>query len=133
MLSSTCGEAALNERTCREWFERFKTGDFDVENWHGGGKENIFEDSELKALLAENWCQMQEEFVEMLNGVSLLVNSCLKRQNRKGFLHRVLTSNEKWVHYDNPNRRKSWGMPGHAFKSTARPNIHGVKVMLCIW
>ena len=31
---------------------------------------------------------------EMLNGVSLLVNSCLKRQNRKGVLHRVITSNE---------------------------------------
>ena len=35
MLSSTYGEAALNERTCREWFQRFWSGDFDVENRHG--------------------------------------------------------------------------------------------------
>ena len=30
MLSNTYGEAAISERTCREWFQRFKNGDFDV-------------------------------------------------------------------------------------------------------
>jgi len=57
----------------------------------------------------------------------------LQRQNRKGFLHRIVTGDEKWVHYDNPKRRKSWGMPGHTSTSTARSNIHGAKVTLCIW
>ncbi|GFY14613.1 peroxisomal [Trichonephila clavipes] len=35
MLSNTHGEAAISERTCREWFQRFKNGDFDVEDQHG--------------------------------------------------------------------------------------------------
>ena len=56
MLSSTYGEAAFSERTCREWFQRFKSGDFDVEDRYGGGKEKIFEDLELEALLAEDSC-----------------------------------------------------------------------------
>ena len=43
-----------------------------------------------------------------------------------------MAGDEKWVHYDNPKRRKSWEMPEHASTSTARPNIHGAKVMLCI-
>ena len=40
MLSSTYGEVTLSERTCCEWFQRLKSGDFDVEDRHGGGKEN---------------------------------------------------------------------------------------------
>ena len=32
MLSSVDGEVALSERTCREWFRRFKSGDFDVKD-----------------------------------------------------------------------------------------------------
>ncbi|GFW55353.1 mariner Mos1 transposase [Trichonephila clavipes] len=35
MLSNTYGEAGISERTCREWFQRFKNGDFDVEDQHG--------------------------------------------------------------------------------------------------
>ncbi|GFT00526.1 solute carrier family 23 member 1 [Trichonephila clavipes] len=34
MLSNTYGEAAISKRTCREWFQRFKNGDFDVEDQH---------------------------------------------------------------------------------------------------
>ena len=67
----------------------------------------------------------------MLNGVSLFVNSYFKDKNKKGFLHRIVTADEKWVHYDNPKRKKSWGMPGYASTSTVRLNIHGAKVMLC--
>ena len=26
----------------------------------------------------------------------------LQTQNRKGFLHRIVTGDEKWVHYENP-------------------------------
>ncbi|GFV59479.1 solute carrier family 23 member 1 [Trichonephila clavipes] len=35
MLSNNYGEAPISERTRREWFQRFKNGDFDVKDQHG--------------------------------------------------------------------------------------------------
>ena len=54
----------------------------------------------------------------------------LSRHKRKGFLHRIVTGDEKWIHYDNPKRKKSWGLRGHASTSTAKPNIHGKKTLV---
>ena len=51
----------------------------------------------------------------------------LQIQNQKGSFYRIVTGDEKWVHYDNPKSRKAWGMPRHASTSTARfTTIHGV-------
>jgi len=41
MLSNIYGEAVISERTCGEWFQRFKNGDFDVEDRHSGGRCRI--------------------------------------------------------------------------------------------
>ena len=57
----------------------------------------------------------------------------LQQQKRKDFLHHIVTSNKKWIHYDNPKCRRSWGKPGHASTLVAKPNIHGLKLLLCIW
>jgi len=57
----------------------------------------------------------------------------LTRNKRKGFLHCIVTGDEKWIHYDNPKKRKSWGPPSHASTSTAKPNIHVVYLMGSAW
>lgn len=61
MLLNTYVEATISERTCREWFQRFKNGDLDVEEQHGGRREKIFEDVELEALLDRDSCQTQQK------------------------------------------------------------------------
>ncbi len=53
-----------------------------------------FEDEELEALLHEDSCQVLAELAESL-GVDHT-----QWQKRKGFLHHMVTSNEKWIHYD---------------------------------
>ena len=49
----------------------------------------------------------------------------LERHKKKSLLHRIVTGDEKWIHYDNPKRKKSYVKPGQPAKSTAMPNIHG--------
>ena len=117
-LKYLCWTFTLSERMCREWFQRLKNGDFDVEDQRW--KREGFEDAELEALLEQDSCQNQEELArslgvtqlisfqnvskpwgkwfrnkeigcrtnwsrEMLNGICLLVNSCLKSKEGRDF------------------------------------------------
>ena len=78
MLSNTYDEAAISERTCREWFQRFKNGDFDVEDRHSGGREKVFEYAELEALLEQDSYQNQEELVRLLGVTQQAISKRLK-------------------------------------------------------
>ncbi|GFT49523.1 mariner Mos1 transposase [Trichonephila clavipes] len=78
MLSNTYGEATIRERTCREWFQRFKNGDFEVEDQHGGGREKVFEDAELEALLDQDSYQKQKELSGSLGVTQQAISKRLK-------------------------------------------------------
>ncbi|GBP43043.1 Mariner Mos1 transposase [Eumeta japonica] len=53
LLVKVYNEAVLSEKTCREWFQKFKNGDFDVEGKDRSGRPKIYEDAELEELLDE--------------------------------------------------------------------------------
>ncbi|GJQ76351.1 hypothetical protein Trydic_g2072 [Trypoxylus dichotomus] len=60
-LRKVYGNATLSETTCRDWFGRFKGGDFDADDRPRGGRSKTVEDAELEPLLDENPCQTQQE------------------------------------------------------------------------
>ena len=61
LLVEAYDDAALNERSCRKWFQKFKNGEFDVENKERSGRPKVYEDAELEALLDEDSCQTQKK------------------------------------------------------------------------
>ncbi|GBP35815.1 Mariner Mos1 transposase [Eumeta japonica] len=61
LLAEACNEAALSERTCRDWFQKFKNGYFDVEDKNRSGTPKIYEDAELEELFEEDSSQTQKE------------------------------------------------------------------------
>ena len=60
-IVETYGDAALCERSCREWFQKFQNGEFDIEGKERSGRPKVYEDAELKALLDQDSCQTEEE------------------------------------------------------------------------
>lgn len=47
LLVETYGNYAPSERTCQEWCQRFKSGDFDVNNKQCSSQLKKFENNEL--------------------------------------------------------------------------------------
>ncbi|GFU40778.1 mariner Mos1 transposase [Trichonephila clavipes] len=92
MLSNTYGEASISERKCREWFQRFKNGDFEVEDQHGGGRE-VFGDAELEALLNQDSCQTQQELSESLGVTQQAISKRLKVMG-------MIQKQGNWVPYE---------------------------------
>ncbi|KAG5322549.1 MOS1T transposase, partial [Pseudoatta argentina] len=147
ILVQTYADNALSDTTCRDWFRRFKNNDFELEDKERSGAPKKFEDKELEQLLDEDPSQTLSELGKILQvdestkGLGMIqkqghwvpyelkprdverrFGTCellLQRQRRKDFLHRIVTGDENWIHYDNPKRRKSWGKPGHASTSRA--------------
>ena len=59
----------------------------------------------------------------------------IERQQRKDFLHRIVTGDGYSTTI--PRRKKYYSKPGQSLPSTStsisRPNIHGSKIVFCIW
>ncbi|UYV70208.1 UBE2G1 [Cordylochernes scorpioides] len=147
MLEEVYCDHALSKSQCYRWFKKFQSGDFELDNEPRGKPPQKFEDAELQALLDEDSTQMQEKLAKQLQ-VSQVPHELSKRQQerrlvtcegllarheKKSFLHQIITSDEKWIHFSNPMRQKSWGLPGQFPKQTPRPNRFGKKAMLCVW
>ena len=68
LLVETYDEAALSERSCSEWIQKykdmntnmlhynFKNGVFDIEDKERSGRPKVYEDAELEASLDQDLC-----------------------------------------------------------------------------
>ena len=64
------------------------------------------------------------------------INTCLSllvKYQKKDFLWKIVTEDEKYICYVNPKCKKSWVDLGKPSISTPQHKIHLKKVLLCIW
>ena len=45
------GEEALKDRHCRNWFDKFRSGDFALKDEQRSGRPNEVDDDEIKAII----------------------------------------------------------------------------------
>lgn len=69
---------ALAKTQCFEWFQRFKSADFDIKDKERPGQPKKFEDEELETLLDEDSCQTQDELAKSLGVTQQAISKRLK-------------------------------------------------------
>ncbi|PIO57294.1 transposase, partial [Teladorsagia circumcincta] len=60
-------------------------------------------------------------------------DSLLRRNENEPFLKRMVTGDEKWIVYNNVERKRSWSHPGEPRQTTSKAKIQLRKIMLCCW
>ena len=90
LLVEAYGDAALSERS-REWFQKFKNGEFDVEDKERSGRPKVYEDAE--ALLDEDSCQTQKELALTLGVTQQTISYRLKSLE-------MIQKQGNWVPYE---------------------------------
>ena len=60
------------------------------------------------------------------------LESLLKRIENIPFLNQIVTSDVKWILYNNVEWKRSWGKQNEPPPTTTKANLHPKKVMWCI-
>jgi len=63
----------------------------------------------------------------------MISNANLTRHTIEPFWKKIVTSDEKWIQYENPFRGRQWLSPKQTPIPTARRPTHGKKCLLCVW
>ena len=100
LLVEAYGEAALSERSCREWYQKFKNGEFDIEDKERSGRPKVYEDVELEALFDQDSCQTQEELALTLGVTQQAISHRLKSLG-------MIQKHGNWVPYELTPRNAS--------------------------
>lgn len=58
--------------------------------------------------------------------------SLLERNKKEHFLDRMVTGNEKWILYNNVQRKRTWKKAAEGAEPVAKAGLHPMKVLLCV-
>jgi histone-lysine N-methyltransferase SETMAR len=142
------GEDAVNERTCRKWFARFRVGNFDLDDAPRSGRP-VEVDDQIKTLIENNTRCTTRVIAEILKishtavikqlhklGYASLLDVCdslYKRNENDPFFKVIVTGDKNWIVCNNLEQKRSWGRQGERPLSTPKAELHQRKVMLSIW
>ena len=66
-ICSVYGDDALTERTCQNWFVKFHSGNFDINDSQQSGRPQEIETNNFKAIVDQNPTQSVREIAMALN------------------------------------------------------------------
>ena len=81
----------------------------------------------------ENWVPYELKPRDDFERRFFTCEQLIQRQQRKSFLHRIVTGDEEWIFYDNPKKKKYYAWSIVAINFNINTMADDSKIMLCIW
>ncbi|GFX70390.1 mariner Mos1 transposase [Trichonephila clavipes] len=115
MLVEAYDGNALSRAESYGWFEKFQ-------------KEHCFPSSQINGQHTKGGRWVPHELTDrQQENRKIACEMLLARYKCKSYLHRIVTGDEKWIHFENSKRNRSYVDSGQSSKSTARLNRFGRK------
>lgn len=89
-ICTAYGEDAITERTCRNWYQRFREGNFSLEDKARCGRPEMGNVYEIQKLIDKNPHSTTREIADMLNVSHTTVSRHLQRMG-------YVNCNEVWI------------------------------------
>ena len=165
-LCKTLGEKVVSIRTIRNWFKKFNSGRYELDDEPRSGRPTTNSDQVIEKSLEEHPKQSVRdiaadigeppttvfEHLHRLGKVPKLgylephkltegqrdercrTSLCLLTRSRRfDWMSCIVTSDEKWVMYNNLCRKRQWVDSDKTPEPDQKPELHGKKVLLCCW
>jgi len=99
MICAAYGENAVSHTTCRRWYQKFRQGDFSLEDEPRAGRPQKIETDELQVLLETNSAQTEKELAEQLGvtqqAISIRLHTMGKIQKESRWVPHELSESNK--------------------------------------
>ncbi|KAG5309040.1 SETMR methyltransferase, partial [Acromyrmex insinuator] len=96
VINQAFGENTVNDRKVQRWFEKFRSGDFFLQNEPRGRLKTSVKNDALKALVETNLTvKKMDKWVP--HELSENVSSLLTRFHREPFFDRIITCDENYI------------------------------------
>lgn len=156
------GGDVISRATCYNWINRFKQGNFSVENKPKSGRPVKIDDNKLQQLIEKNPDSSTRELGDLLGVSKTTIDNHLHqlgfskhldlwvphqlseknlyhridvcqqlktRNERNPFLKELVVGGEKWLMYDNTERKQCT----KNVEPVPKLDMHKKKALLCVW
>ncbi|EPB74101.1 hypothetical protein ANCCEY_06828 [Ancylostoma ceylanicum] len=139
-LCHASGEDVISERQCGRWFERFRNGDESLKDEDHLRGSHVVDSDALKGATESDPCQTaytsadvdvwpedyRQPLTDAIKAARVSIAGVLLRlAKNSGFYGSIVTSDEKWIQYNNVNRKRQWLGRGEEPRATPKPDTHG--------
>ncbi|CAK9802842.1 Histone-lysine N-methyltransferase SETMAR [Anthophora quadrimaculata] len=127
------GVDCLTERTCQNWFKKFRSGDFSLKDDQRSGRPSEVDDDKMKAIIESNCHITVREIAKQLNVSHTTIETHIRRLGLVKKLDIWVPHELKEIHLTQRINAIVYVNHDEPAQTIPKAELHQKKIMLSIW